>query len=568
MAIQLVKSTYHSMKRLKQISRILIKYGFTNLLSKLGLSRGVKVTDGDATVILGVCSGERMRNAFEELGPSFIKLGQLLSLQPDIIPPDFIEEFRKLQDEVSPFPYEEVAEIIEFELGKPVEELFKSFNKGSIAAASVAQVHLAELKSGEKVAVKIQRPGIELIIREDIKILFKIARMLVKTFKNIDLLNPVGIISEFEGFIYKELDFAIEGSSMEKFRINFKDDPDILIPKVFWELSTSNILVMEHFEGCSIDDLKSIHEMGLDTKEIARKGLTSFAKQVMEHGFYHADPHPGNAIVMADGRIALIDFGITGFMDNELRQNLADVVVCYADHDYERLISVFENMGIVTKTGDRKSFKQDLIELSEPYYGRDLEHISVKEIFDKVCKLAIKHGIRLPRDLILLFKSLIAGENMGRVLSADASVLEVMRPYATKFLEQLHDPKVIFDNLKYDLFNYSKVARHIPDYLHNTLKNISKGDQQFKFDILGLENFGQEFGHAISRLTLGILIGSSLIAGAWVLNSDKNIFPVTILWLGLVDVSLTTVLGLMGYAFATILGFWLIYSILRGGRLT
>ncbi len=308
--------------------------------------------------------------------------------------------------------------------------------------------------------------------------------------------------------------------------------------------------------------------MGLDPKEIARKGLTSFAKQVMEHGFYHADPHPGNAIVMADGRVALIDFGITGFMDNELRQNLADVVVCYTDHDYERLINVFENMGIVTKTGDRKTFKQDLIELSEPYYGRDLEHISVKEVFDKICKLAIKHGIRLPRELILLFKSLIAGENMGRVLSADASVLEVMQPYATKFLEQLHDPKVIFDNLKYDLFNYSKAARHIPDYLHNTMKNISKGDQQFKFDILGLENFGQEFGHAISRLTLSILIGSSLIAGAWVLNSDKNIFPVTILWLGLIDVSLTTVLGLMGYAFATILGFWLIYSILRGGRLT
>ena len=157
---------------------------------------------------------------------------------------------------------------------------------------------------------------------------------------------------------------------------------------------------------------------------------------------------------------------------------------------------------------------------------------------------------------------------MGRVLSADVSVLEVMQPYANKLLEELHDPKVIFDNLKYDLFNYSKIARHIPDYLHSTLKNISKGEQQFRFDILGLENFGQEFGHAVSRLTLGILIGSSLVAGAWVLNADNNILPVTIEWLGLVNVSLTTVLGLLGYAFATILGFWLIYSILRGGRLT
>lgn len=553
------------MKRLKEISGAFIRHGFMDVFSKLGLTKGLSTPSKDDSGKT-FTDPARIRMAFEELGPTFIKLGQLLSLQPDIIPPEFIDEFKKLQDEVPPFPFEEVNEILQFELGASADKLFGDFDEKPLAAASVAQVHVAILKSGEKVVVKVQRPGIEAAIREDIKILYKIAELMVKNFKNFALMNPIGIIAEFEGFIFKELDFATEASSIEKFRSNFKDDPDIAIPEVYWDFTTPRILVMEHFDGCPTDDLESIRKMGLDTRRLAEIGLTCFAKQVMVYGFYHADPHPGNAIVMQDGRIALIDFGITAFMDNEFRRDMANIVVGFHEHDYDRLITIFRKMEIIKESTSLKSFKRDLIELSEPYYGRSLEHISIKDIFDKVCKLAIKHEMRLPREMVLLFKSLIAGEHMGRVMCAEINILDVMKPYAVNFLNQAYDPKTIINNMRHDFFTYSNFAKDVPEFTHRILKNISKGDQQINIHISGMENLDKDFGNAASRISLGMLIGSSLISAAWILSSNSQILPIDIPSLGLYNVSLTTVLGLIGYAIASVLGIWLIFYILGQGK--
>ena len=341
-----------------------------------------------------------------------------------------MEEFKKLQDKVAPFPFEELREIIEEELGDKPEKIFRYLNHKPIAAASVSQVHYGNLLSGDKVAIKVQRPNIEAIICEDIKILRKIARFMEKNLSNMELLNPVAIVDEFENFITKELDFSNEAANIERFANNFKDEPKICIPKVFWDQTSARVLVMEHLEGLEMDEPDKMRAAGLDPIEVGQIGLNCFARQILDHGYFHADPHPGNSMAMLDGRVAIIDFGITGFVDKELMRHLANIFVGYSEHDYDRVITVFLDMGFLTEESDLKSFKYDLTDLSEPFYGRSLNHIQIKEVFDKVLALAVKYQLRLPRELILLFKSLIGVESLGKKLAPKANILETLKPYA------------------------------------------------------------------------------------------------------------------------------------------
>ena len=543
------------------ISRILIKHGLGDVADRLfGRARGrVKSTLPDPA---------RIRRALEDLGPSFIKLGQLMSTRADVFPPDYIEEFSKLQDSVPPVPFEEIRHLIESELKQPLNQLFKDIDPASLAAASVAQVHSAHLHSGEKVAVKVIRPGIEKRIRSDIQLMYYFAARLEKRFDLGRVLGLVNLVKEFERTIFRELDMPTEGGNIERFAQSFKKVDEIHIPRVYWQFTAKSILVMEHIEGIKMDNVAEIKRRGLDPKEVAMIGLRSFSRQLMAAGIFHADPHPGNTIVMYDGRVGLVDFGIVGYLDEETMLQIAHLFLGYAEHDYDMVMEAFEATGLIdAETMDLKQFRIDLKDMSEPFYGRSLRTISAKDVYDQIMRLIFKYRILLPRNLLLLLKTFIQTESLGKILGSDASLLEVTRPYARKLVNEGYEARKLLKTFGQDLKSASGFLRMMPKFTHDILKGISRGLPALEIKHGGLEPAFKKFEGGLNRLTLGLVISASLIAASLILNSSKTLITFEIEWFGPHQLSVTEVLGMGGYIIATFLGLWLVFSIIRSGKL-
>jgi ubiquinone biosynthesis protein len=510
----------------------------------------------------------RIRKLLEELGPSFIKLGQLMSTRADIFPSAYIEEFTRLQDRVPPVPVKEIEAVIQKELKQSVNEIFAEFEYQAIAAASVAQVHRATLKSGETVAVKVIRPGIEKKIREDIRLMYYLGRKVESTFEIARIIGVINIVKEFERTIFRELDMFIEAGSIQRFYENFKKIDEIYIPKVYWDYISKSVLVMEHIAGIKMDQVDQIISHGLDPKEVAMIGLRSFSRQLMEIGFFHADPHPGNTIVRYDGTVGLVDFGITGYLDDETMTQIANVFLGYAERDYDMVMEAFTDAGFIDPEKiDLKRFRIDLKEISEPFYGRSLSTISIKDVYDQAMQLVTKYRIRLPRNLLLLFKTLIQTEALGKILGSDASLLEVTRPYAKKLLQKGYDAQKLFKGMGRNLKEVNEYMRVFPKFTHDILRRTAAGNHRLELKHSGLEPMTLRLERGINRFTVGLIIAASIIAGALVLNSSKKILSLNFELFGLGPVSITEILGITGYTIATILGLWLIYSIFRSGKL-
>jgi ubiquinone biosynthesis protein len=561
---------YRELKRSWAITRVLLKYGGADFGDRLrGWRKGSERLAGEELPPRqSFPSPGRLRQALEELGPSFIKLGQLMSTRADIFPPEYIEEFRKLQDQVPPNPFPEIKAVIEKELKRPLSGLFPAFNPVPMAAASVGQVHVARLFSGDKVAVKIIRPGIDKRIREDIRLMYRLANRLEKTFEVARVIGVVTLVQEFERVIFRELDMLIEAGSIEKFAQNFRRVDEITIPRVYWDLTTRSVLVMEHIEGVKMDQVQAIRSLGIDPKEIALIGLRSFSMQLMKFGFFHADPHPGNTIVMPDGRVGLIDFGITGYMDEEMMRQIANLFLGYAEHDYDLVMDALLEAGLVPeKTQDLGSFRADLKDMSEAFYGRSLQNISVKDVYDQVMQLVLKYRIRLPRNILLLLKTFIQTEALGKILGSDASLLEVAKPYARELLQRGYEARSLFRNLGRDANTLSQYARAAPKYIHDILRATSEGRQRLELSHSGFDPLTSQMEKGVNRLTIGLVIAASITAAALVLNSPEKLLELQVDLLGLGKVALTGILGLTGYVVATLLGVWLIISILRSGKL-
>jgi ubiquinone biosynthesis protein len=549
----------------------MIKHGLGDLVERLS-GRGFRSAKGTKSKDLlfksGFPSPKHIRLTLEELGPSFIKLGQLMSTRADLFPPEYIEELKKLQDAVPPVPFPAIKKVIEEELKRPLSEIFQDFNPTPIAAASVAQVHLAELASGEKLAVKIIRPGIDKQIRQDILLMYYLAEKIEKNFEIGQILGLNNVVKEFERVIFRELDMFIEAGNIEKFLHNFKEVDEIHIHKVYWEYTSRSVLVMERIEGIKMDQVEAIKAHGLDPKEIANIGLRSFSRQLMEFGFFHADPHPGNTLVMFDGRVALVDFGITGYLDEQMMHQIANILLGFAEHDYDRVLEALWDAEIVNEqTMDLQNFLVDLKDISEPFYGRSLKTISVRDVYDQVMLLIYKYHIRLPRNLLLLLKTFIQTEALGKILGSEASLLEAARPYARKFLERNYNVKRFFRDFGREARITGGYLKMMPKFVHDILRQTAQGNQRWELRHSGLENLNNQFARGVNRLTIGFIISASIIAAAMVLNSGQRVFDVTLNLFGLKTVSVTALFGLLGYVIATLLGLWLIISILRSGKL-
>ncbi|UCG20839.1 MAG: AarF/ABC1/UbiB kinase family protein [Deltaproteobacteria bacterium] len=562
---------FKGVRRVGSIAKVLIKHGLGDVVERIVSRKEKQVEPGKvkpATLKPGVLSPRRVRLILEELGPSFVKLGQLMSTRADIFPPEYIEELRKLQDRVPPIPYSEIEKVIEEELKQPVAEIFSEFNREPFAAASVAQVHHATLPSGEKVVVKVIRPGIIKKVREDIRLMYYLADKIEKSFDLGRILAPTNLVREFERTIFKEIDMLIEAGSVEKFAHNFREVDELYIPKVYWDYITKSILVMERIDGIKMDHVDELKAHGIDPKEVARIGLRSFSRQLMEFGFFHADPHPGNTIVMYDGRVSLVDFGITGYLDEETMRQIANIFLGYAEHDYDMVMDAFLEAGLINEeTIDLDSFRIDLKDASEAFYGRSLQSISVKDVYDQIIYLALKYHIQLPRNLLLILKTFVQTEALGKILESDASLLEFTKPYAKNLLERGYDAKKIFKNIGRDTRYVGKYAKVMPKFVHDILKQVAKGKQRVEIWHEGFQQLDIKFEKGLNRLTVGLVISASIIAAAMVLNSAQKVLVFNLEFFGLGAVSLTTILGVVGYVIATVLGVWLIVSIYRSGKL-
>jgi len=558
------------MRRLGHISRILVKHGFGDFFDRLFKSKptaGKTSDDLSPDLKQGFPSPVRIRRVLEELGPSFIKLGQLMSSRADVFPPEFIEEFRKLQDSVPPVPFAEIEAVIENESGRKLADMFKSFESESMAAASVAQVHTAKLQSGEKVAVKVIRPGIEKKIREDIQLMYYFAEKLETRFEMGRKVGFVNLAREFERTIFKELDMLTEAGHMERFADYFGESDELYIPKVHWEYTSKSVLVMEHIDGIKIDQVDIIKANGIDSKEIAMIGLRSFSLQLMDFGLFHADPHPGNTIVMYDGRVSLVDFGIMGYLDEEAMFQIAGIFLGYAEHDYDMILDALTEAGLIDpKHIDMDAFRIDLKDMSEPFYGRSLKTISARDVYDQAMRLVIKHHIHLPRNYLLLLKTFIQTEALGKILDSDASLLEVTKPYAKKLLKRGYNSQKLLKNLGRDTRHVGGYLRLMPKFLHDILKAAAKGQHRVEIQHTASQGLDTKLEKGINRITVGMVISASLIAAALVLNAAGNFIEFNITFGGH-TVPITALLGGTGYVMATVLGLWLVVSILRSGKL-
>ena len=565
------KHRVRHIKRFAVISRIMVKHGLGGILDRIFDRDDVGAKVGDEKPVFARTiypSPRRIRRVFEELGPTFVKLGQLMSMRADMFPPEYLEEFKKLQDRVPPVPFPEIQAVIERELKHPISELFISIEEESLAAASVAQVHAAELAEGELVVVKVIRPGIDKKIREDIRLMYYFAEKLENAFEIGQVIGFVNLVKEFERSIFRELDMYIEAGSTERFARNFKDSQELYIPKVYWDYTSKSILVLELIEGIRMDRIDEIRARDIDPKEIAMIGLRSFSRQLMEFGLFHADPHPGNSIVMNDGRLGLVDFGIIGYLDEKTMLEIANVFLGYAEHNYDMVMDALVDAALINEeTVNLKYFRNDLRDISEPFYGRSLKNISVKDVYGQVMQLLLKYHIRLPRDLMLLFKTFIQAEALGKILGSDASLLEVTRPYAKKLLKQGYDTQKLVHNIARDFRATRGYLRVFPKLFHDILKGMTTGKHQIEIRHIGFQQSSAKIEKGFNRLTVGLIISASLIAGSLVLDSSQKVMEFKIQFLGINTISITALLGLLGYSLATLLGFWLILSIFRSGKM-
>jgi ubiquinone biosynthesis protein len=543
------------------ITQILLKHGLAEFGERLWGRKGTPSR-------WGLPRPDRVRRALEDLGPSFIKLGQLLSTRGDVLPSEYIEELSKLQDQVPAVPFSQIQPVIEGELGRSLDDIFDTIAHQALAAASVAQVHAARLKSGERVAVKVIRPGIHKRIQKDIQLMYYVAEKIENRLELGRILGAVNLVKEFERTIFRELDMLVEAGHIERFAESFKEIDEIHIPRVYWEHTSKSVLVMEHIDGIKMDNVAEIKRHGIDPQEVAMIGLRSFSRQLMDVGIFHADPHPGNTLVMYDGRVGLVDFGIVGYLDEETMLQVAHVFLGFAEHDYDLVMEAFEAAGLLDPEGmDLKRFRLDLKDLAEPFYGRSLKTIAVKDVYDQTMRLVFKYRIRMPRNLLLLLKTFIQTEALGKILDSDASLLEVTRPYAKKLLERGYEAQKLLKNMGREIKTAGGYLRWMPKLTHDILKRIASGDHHLELEHSGLERVSKKFESGLNRLTIGLVISASLIAASLILNSSNKIFLFTVDFMGLQTFSITDLLGMTGYCIATLLGLWLIFSIFRSGKL-
>ncbi len=559
--IGVIGRTYRHLNRYRQILTVLFKYGFGDLVDVLKIEQYLEIglqmiSRKRREEVERLTRAERVRMALEELGPTFIKLGQVLSTRPDLIPVEFIEELSKLQDHVPPFPYGEVAQIIESELGAAPGDIFLRFQETPLAAASIGQVHRARLKDGEEVAVKVQRPGIRKIIEVDLEIMLHLASLMERHLEEFQVSRPARIVEEFSRTIEKEIDYTIEASHIERFARQFIDDPTVYVPKVFRETSTERVLTMEYIDGVKASDIKRIEKEGLDRKVITARGADLILKQVFDHGFFHADPHPGNIFVLPGNVLCYLDFGMMGSIDRQTREDFADLVHSVVRRDESRATYDLLKLTQYDEEPDTRLLARDIGDLIGQHLYKSLKNLQMEKLLHQLMELVSRHRLRMPPDIFLMMKALATVEGVGLSLDPDFEMINQAAPFIQRVKMERFRPKRVASDILKSGAELVRLMQEIPGELRAILKQLKQGRAKIEFEHRGLEPMLATHDQISNRIAFSIVIAALLIGSALIVLSKTPPFLFGI-----------PVFGILGFVAAALMGVWLLIAILRKGRL-
>lgn len=548
------------LRRYRKIAEVMARHGFGAVVSQLGLEGTwrfpARLLSRERQPTTPRSAATHLREALEELGPTFIKLGQIASTRPEVLPPAYLQELSKLQDDVPPAPWDDVQAVLEEELEAPIHEVFLALDPTPIASASLAQVYAALLPDRTNVVVKVQRPDIEEIIETDLAIIADLARLANERMSWTRPYDPVGLADEFSTALRYELDYRREGRNADRFRENFATEEHIYVPRVYWQHTSKRVLVQERIHGIKADNIERIDEAGLDRQRIATHAASFVIKEVLEDGYFHADPHPGNLLIMPGEVIGLMDFGTVGYLDNSDRANLVRLYIAVIQFDAEAIIEQLIRMGVASPSVDEKGLQRDLRRLLRKYYGLPLKEISVADLLAEIQPIIFEYHLHIPSDYWLLLKTLVVMEGVGKRLAPDFDVFEVSAPYVRRFLIKLALPTAWGPSLARSAGGWANLLIGFPRQSSRILDRLESGEMQFSVNMPAAERTTKQLNQMANRLILAILVGTLTIALALLIPSLNLSWP----W------NLPTWLIVIGFILMVMLSLWLIWSILRSNR--
>ena len=555
-------STARELPRLREISMVFVRHGLGDLVRRAGIATllehaGHVLQWGEATEIAHLEVQQRARLAFEQLGPTFVKLGQMLSTREDLLPPAWTTELARLHSDVAPVPFDDLLPQIEQALGRSPFEVFAHVEREPYAAASIAQIHRAKLAGGTPVVLKIRRPGIDAKIDADLKLLDRLAHLIEREMPEVRRYRPVQVVGQLRGSLERELDLAVEARNTERFARNFADDLDILVPRVYLEWTSSTMIVQEHIEGIRGNDLAAIDSAGLDRKVLAARGVDAVLKMILVDGVFHADPHPGNVMYLPDNRIALIDFGMVGRLSPARRGQIIDLLAGLAGHDEEAMLEVLLDWR-GDEFVDEARLAADLGEFAFDYTDMQLKDLKIGVLLHRVSAILREHSIVLPSDLTLLFKALITLEGLGHQYDPEFRLIERVKPFIDRAMRERYQPVETARRAQQTLSDLFGLVTSMPRDLARLVKDARHGRMRVDLDLKRLDRFGDRLHSAVDRATIGIMTASLVVGSSIVMTIAEG--P------RLFGVSLLTYCGLVGYLVAFVNSLWIIFSIWRSSR--
>jgi len=535
--------------RLSEIAQVAVKHGFGYAVD------GHKHADPAGE--LGTARGRHLREMLDELGPTFVKFGQLLSTRPDIVPPDIIAELRGLQDDVRPFPFEEIERTVREELGQPIERLFTDFEEQPLAAASIGQVHRATLPNGHRVAVKVQRPNAPRQIEADLALMYQAARLAKERIRALDFIDANEIVDEFSRSIRQELDYRLEGRNADSFHRNFAGHPHVAVPKVYWSYTRSRVLTLEYLDGVQLADLDVEHWTMDQRRRLAYLITETWMTMIFRHGFFHGDPHPANVLVLSPERIGLVDFGLTGKLTDDDMSKLTRLFIDAASENVELLPKRLADLGVRYPKEREEQFVLELRELFYRYYGARLSEIDPIQVIREAFGLIYRMNLRLPTRFVMLDKAIATLGAVGIELYPDFNVFEVAKPYARALMVERFTPRRVAARARREGWRLAQMTGELPYQVHETLEQIRDGQIEVGFVHKGLDEFMAKLDVLFNRLVIALVITGGLIGSSLIGIFAKS--GPHLLGLNLVSV--------LGFGLSAILGAWLLWGVVRSGRL-
>jgi ubiquinone biosynthesis protein len=552
-----------SLGRLSEIAQVMVRHGFgyfleAHKLTDLLPGRSAEARLAEAETSVGSARGQHLREMLDELGPTFVKFGQLLSTRPDIVPPDIIAELRGLQDNVHPFPFEQAERVIEEELGNSLERLFLEFERQPVAAASIGQVHRAVLPNGRLVAVKVQRPGAPRQIEADLTLLYQAARLVKERIHALDFIDATALIDEFARQIRQELDYRLEARNAQTFHRNFASNPHVRIPKVYWQYTRARVLTLEWIDGIHVRDVDMMSLTLEERRDLAYLIADTWMEMIFRQGFFHGDPHPANIFVLPEpGSIGLVDFGAVGKLTDDDMSKLTRLFIDAAAENVDVIPKRLADLGVRYPKEREEEFLAEIREMYYRYYGASLAEIDPLQVIREAFQLIYSMNLQLPTRYLLLDKAIATVGSVGVELYPEFNVFEVARPYARGLMLERYTPQRVARRARRDVVRYAQIFAEAPFQWHDLLEEMRDGQLEVGFVHKGLDNFLESIQRVFNRLVVALIVSGGLIGSSLI-----GIFATK----GPQILGINS-LSVVGFVLSTILGVWLLWGVVRSGRL-